>query len=106
MRKKLIFVGGVLSVLSAQSLACEQLYARVGAGYKLDEENKFIINGKTYIRRDTDPISARFELGCRRGRWTVGLSHDSQWGTGWPVNDSGEPYKTEVFIDYEWSWDL
>lgn len=96
----------LFAFMGPHAQACDQVYAKVGAGYKLEEENTVIIDGERYNRIHIDPYSARFELGCRNGPWTYGASHHSQWGTGWPINERREPYKTEFFIDYEWSWDL
>lgn len=96
----------VALLFSGFSSACDRIYLKVGTGYKFDEENTFIIDGQEYKRRHVDPISARIELGCRQGRLSYGISHHSQWGTGWPIDQKGEPYKTEFFIDYEFSWDI
>lgn len=90
---------------------CDKIYFKVGAGYKLDERKQFII-----INRDTrQPVnfystpardSARFELAVDCTNLTYGISHHSQWSTGWPFNKVGEPYKTEVFIDYKFEWNI
>jgi hypothetical protein len=75
-------------------------YVTVGAGYKFDEsEFKFIKDGKR-VKSDA-PISARIEMGYHYNKNVkFGISHHSQWLSGWPINGDKEPSKTEIFIDY------
>lgn len=81
-----------------------QYYAKLGAGWKFDESNQSWYHNGT--RTSNTPISARAELGAEidAGPFVVsgGLSHHSQWTEGWPVNDHGEYYKTELFIDVKY----
>ena len=75
-------------------------YVTIGAGYKFKESQfKYKENGQTV--RFNDPLSARFEIGYQYNKHIkFGVSHDSQWRTGFPFNNKKEPSKTEVFIDY------
>lgn len=84
--------------------ADSELYFKVGAGYKFDQQDKVQLDGVTYKLTTISPYSARFELGVETGNLTYGISHHSNWDTGWPFNDIQEQYKTEIFIDYKWSW--
>lgn len=88
--------------------ACDdtaQLYVKIGAGYKFKEQEQIYYSNSLKMI-EPDPYSARLEIGIKRGNFTYGISHHSQWRTGWPANNAAEPYKTEVFIDYTWTWDL
>ena len=74
---------------------------KIEAWYKFDE---------TTIRFDgelwEDPVSARIEIGYELNpNVSFGLSHHSQWRTGFPMNrnDENEYYKTEIFIDYKFT---
>jgi len=75
-------------------------YVTVGAGYKFDEaEFKFMKNGERV--KSNAPISARIEVGYYYNKSVkFGISHHSQWLSGWPINGDKEPSKTEIFIDY------
>ncbi len=82
-------------------------YVKVGAGYKFDEPTMYWTNHDTgVVNKQDDPISARLEVGLEDGNWTYGVSHHSQWATGYPFNNEGEHYKTEVFIDYTYRFKL
>lgn len=105
-KETLLCVWVLFAFMGPHAQACEQVYAKVGVGYKVDEARHFYRDGERYMQDNLDPYSARLELGCRQGNWSYGMSHHSQWRTGWPFNDLGEPHKTEFFIDYEWFWDL
>lgn len=74
-------------------------YLAVGAGYKL-EEHRIVHNGEAI----NDPITARIEVGYQLDGWSAGVTHRSQWFSGWPVNDSEEYNVTELFIEYRWVW--
>ena len=52
-----------------------------------------------------DPITARFELGmeCVWENVTCGISHHSQFLSGFPFNNNMEYQKTEVFVDYKFN---
>lgn len=87
---------------------CDEIYLKVGAGYKFDEQKEIRLqqdSGKVYEIANS-PYSARFETGVECGNLTYGISHHSQWATGIPFNDTGEYYKTEFFIDYKFSWGI
>jgi len=94
----------ILLLLASPVMACDETYIKIGAGYKL-EETSSIKDQKTGRKTDiiSDPISARIEFGIERGNITYGVSHHSQWRTGFPFNDKGELNKTEVYIDYKFS---
>ena len=80
-------------------------YAKIGTGYKFQEQNMTWTNHRTGVQNKADdPVSARFEVGARTGNWTYGISHHSQWFTGEPFNNGGEYYKTEWFVDYEYKF--
>jgi hypothetical protein len=77
----------------------DKTYIAVGAGWKFHEA-KIYYHGKQY----NDPISARIEISYEYSKHiTFGVSHHSQWLTGFPVNTDKEPAKTELFIDYTFS---
>lgn len=91
----------LLCLLLLSGSASADFYLKVGAGYKLIETDHITMTTGEKVYFDTGgKISARIEIGDQRGRWSYGLSHHSQWLEGWPVNDSDESQKTEVFIDY------
>lgn len=101
--KILIFI---ISIISLDASANYDYYVKIGAGYKL-QETRFIIdndtNEKIYLDFD-DPISARIEIGVEHEHISYGISHHSNWFTGYPFNDKGELQKTELFIDYKFIW--
>jgi len=92
---------GLLASLDAT--ACDEVYLKVGAGYKFVETDSWTINGKDYKIDGWSPYSARIEVGKQSGSWSYGISHHSQYFKGWPVNDQKEYHKTEFFVDYKWS---
>ena len=71
-------------------------YAKIGVGLKKEVEIHWR-DGST-----NHPLSARMEAGFENGPWTYGLSHHSQWLTGWPINNDSEYSKYEIFADYTW----
>jgi len=85
-------------------------YVTVGAGYKFHEPKlRLHLNGE--YSRWSEPLSARIEIGYYiNSNIKVGVSHHSQWLTGFPIDETTEYYKTEIFIDatmtlgeiYEW----
>ncbi len=100
--KKLILV---LLFLSSHVFSCDGPYLKIGAGYKFQETDHFHnveTGGRTNIHF-SDPVSARIELGIEKGNLSYGVSHHSQWRTGFPFNNEDEIQKTEVFIDYKFN---
>lgn len=85
---------------------CDEIYLKVGTGYKFDEQNKAVLEGVEYEYTNVSPYSARIETGVECGNLTYGISHHSQWATGFPFNETGEYYKTEIFLDYKFSWGI
>lgn len=78
-------------------------YITVGAGYKFDELQLNFYRNDGTVTNVNDPLSARIEIGYQYSKnLTFGISHHSQWRTGFPFNaESAEYYKTEVFVDYK-----
>jgi len=76
------------------------LYASIGAGLKFQEPDYVEIEGDRETVDFGSADSALIELGIRHDSLQFGLKHDSQWTTGWPLNDKPEYYKTEIFIRY------
>jgi len=89
----------ILLILASPVMACDEIYLKVGTGYKFDEQNRIQVGENIYYYENS-PYSARFETGVECGNLTYGIGHHSQWATGFPLNDTGEYYKTEFFIDY------
>jgi curved DNA-binding protein CbpA len=83
-------------------------YVKVGAGYKVAEPDHaiFVVDGESreLWLNTGSPISARMEVGIETGSLTFGVAHYSQWFDGWPVNEREENYKTEIFVDYKFSF--
>lgn len=97
MNKLLIAVALVVS-FSTSALEMD-FFVKVGAGYKVDQQQAF----------ESSPLSARIDVGFDNvlvDGLSMGVSHHSQWLTGFPFNDTKEVFKTEVFIDYTWRWGL
>jgi len=91
-------------IVSIPSYACEGVYLKVNAEYKLQETDHFTdTNGNRIDIHFKDPLSARIELGIEDGNISYGLSHHSQWRTGFPFNNEEEIQKTELFIDYKFN---
>ena len=100
-------IATALSLLAFKAQASEfnvdeylnKTYITVGIGYKFSET-------KIYYNDDLwhDPYSARIEIGYKGCIWervTCGISHHSQWMTGFPISHNQNEYqKTELFIDY------
>jgi hypothetical protein len=78
-------------------------HVTIGAGYKFIETKlKLTTDGVT--RDFNEPISARIEVYYQYSKSvTFGISHHSQWLTGFPFDDLNEYSKTEIFIDYTFS---
>lgn len=77
-------------------------YVTIGAGYKFRESELTYKDENNEAYTWDDPYSARIEIGYYYNKnIKFGISHHSQWATGFPVNDDKNEYsKTEVFIDY------
>lgn len=96
----------LLLLVSGCSSVPDSAYLKVGAGYKFEETEMTWTNyntGKT--NRADNPISARIEVGmeCVWENVTCGVSHHSQWFSGFPIDSDGEYSKTEVFVDYKFN---
>lgn len=90
----------LIIVLSLLLSGCaNSYYAKVGAGYKLQESQIDWYDGSS-----NDPISARMEVGAKSGPIIYGLSHRSQYFTGTPFNSKSEYHVNEIFVDYEWQF--
>lgn len=74
-------------------------YLAVGTGYKFTEYSIYVQDAAI-----NDPVTARIELGYEVGGWSYGVTHRSQWFSGWPVNNDQEYNVTEVFVEYRWRW--
>ena len=85
----------LIIILAISLTACATPYARVGIGYKIQDVDVHDLAN--------DPVTARIEAGFERGNLTYGISHHSQYFTGWPFNDDKEYLKTEFFIDYKFT---
>lgn len=101
-------IAGLFGISSTAKAECSEIYLKVGAGYKFHETEYFTYytTGERIEIQDRSPISARFESGVECGKVTFGVSHDSQWETGAPFNNKEEIHKSEIFIDYTFSWGL
>lgn len=99
----LMAIVGMFGLVDSAKAECSEIYLKVGAGYKIAENDKITMNGKDYEIDHTHPISARFEIAKECGNVSLGVAHHSQWATGAPFNDKKEYHKTEVFIDYKFS---
>jgi len=77
-------------------------YIAIGAGYKIHEPNYAKVDGEvirvSFGGKDTALLEAGFEY---KNSISFGIKHDSQWSTGWPINDEYEYHKTELFIRYK-----
>lgn len=80
----------------------DKTYITIGAGYKFKEATMYFDDKNGNPKEFNEPISARIEIGYRYNKnIRFGISHHSQWLTGWPVNNDRNEYeKTEFFIDY------
>lgn len=94
---------GLIMLSNGAKAECSEIYLKVGAGYKFSETDQIKTKDGKKFDVDNSPVSARIEIGKESGNVTYGISHHSQWLSGWPVNDQGEYGKTEVFIDFKFS---
>lgn len=81
-------------------------YVKIGTGYKIAEPSSIVVeNSNQHLPVDFgSKVTARFELGVEKDNITFGVSHHSQWLEGWPVNNDSEYFKTELFIDYKFTF--
>ena len=105
--KKLLFTFPLLVSLNTEATEfnvdefLSKTYVTIGAGYKIDELTIYMKNSDDSEYKFNDPYSARIEIGYNFTKNVkFGISHHSQWSTGYPFNDKKEPNKTELFIDY------
>lgn len=77
-------------------------YVTIGAGYKFHESTLTYRDEEGNKYDWHDPYSARIEIGYYYNKnIKFGISHHSQWATGFPMDDDINEYgKTEIFIDY------
>lgn len=103
-----MFMTLILIVSAFEAKAdCDEMYIVIGSGYKFDYDKQITDKDNNVIFTDhRSPYSARMELGVDCGNLRYGISHHSQWSTGFPFNNIKEPYKTEFFIDYKFSWGI
>ncbi len=80
-------------------------YIKVGAGLKVQESVTHYYGEAGRINM-SHPITARIEVGIESDALTYGVSHHSQWFTGFPFNNDKEYSKTELFVDYTWRFEL
>ncbi len=79
-------------------------YIKIGAGYKFHEHKIYSTDDMGKKHLIDQPVSARIEIGYQLSRrLTVGISHHSQWLSGFPFDNEYEYFKTELFIDYTFS---
>lgn len=81
------------------------IYIKIGSGYKLIETDHIVrTTGEKVYFNTGGKLSARIEIGKESGNWSYGISHHSQWFSGFPVSEDGNEYqKTELFVDYKWT---
>lgn len=93
-----------LIFFSLTASAVDDIYLKVGAGYKLSEPRTVELQGLPYNANFGHPLTARVELGVEVSpKLTIGVAHHSHWLSGKPVNDEYEYFKTEFFVDYKFS---
>lgn len=99
MNSKINYVISIIALLSLILLSgCSATpYAKVGVGYKIDELELYYDDGSS----GNEPLSARIEAGFESENISYGVSHHSQWFSGFPFDDKVEYYKTELFVDYK-----
>ena len=98
-----LFVVLCAALVSMQAKA--DIYVKIGSGYKLIETDHIVrTTGEKIYFNTGGKLSARVEIGKERGNWSYGVSHHSQWLSGFPANEDGNEYqKSEIFIDYKWT---
>lgn len=100
-------MAAVLMLIGVSAKACDGVYFKIGAGHKFEEDRYFTVGEAKYNKTHVSSVSARFELGARIGHLHIGVAHGSQWSTGFPKSDEGEPYRSEIFADYRFDlWDF
>ena len=104
-----VVISAVVMILPAEAADFDvksylaKTYITIGAGYKFQETN-LKLNKDGVQSNWNEPMSARIEVYYQYSKnVTFGISHHSQWLTGFPFNDDSEYSKTEVFIDYTFS---
>lgn len=104
---KLALFSLVVSIISlvVAIKAKADIYIKIGSGYKLIETDHIVMTtGEKVYFNTGGKLSARIEIGKEHGRWSYGISHHSQWLSGFPINEDGNEYqKTELFVDYKWT---
>jgi hypothetical protein len=78
-------------------------YVKVGAGYKIHEsEVKWKVPSS--ISEEAYKVSGRAEVGIETDSISYGISHHSQIFAGAPFNSDQEYTKTELFVDYKFTF--
>lgn len=99
-----LIIAALIMLYSVSSKACDEVYLKIGAGYKFQQtEYLQTQDGARHTLDHTSPISARIEIGVQKGKLSYGLSHHSNWLSGWPVNNDTEYTKTELYVDYRFT---
>jgi hypothetical protein len=97
--KHLLLLAFLLPSIASASDWKDKTVIVVGAGWKFHEDKTYH-NGKLI----EDPLSARISIEYKYSeRIKFGVSHHSQWLTGFPANSDKEVFKTELFIDFTFS---
>lgn len=97
-----IFAVAMLAGVSAK--ACDEVYLKIGAGYKVHSEILLNHKGVEYhLEDESHPVSFRGEIACQSGRYTYGVAKYSQWAQGWPVDNQDETNRVELFIDVKFT---
>lgn len=89
----------IILLILLQGCTGTKYYTKIGVGLK--DEIKIKYNDGGDNRDLEDKISARIEVGAEYGNIIYGVSHSSQWLTGFPFDNSQEYSKTEIFVDYK-----
>ncbi|HHZ70504.1 MAG TPA: hypothetical protein EYN54_09575 [Methylococcaceae bacterium] len=112
MNKIVIAIILIISFVTNKAMSSEfdvqkflnKTYIKIGAGYKFHEAKFYLPDSTGGTHLIEQPISARIEIGYQLSRkLTVGISHHSQWLSGFPLTNKYEYFKTELFIDYTFS---
>ena len=93
--KKYLLLSLVLMTSStfANENYLSKTYITLGAGYKFQESQLYYHDDDGVSYKGYDPISARIEVGYHYSKSIkFGISHHSQWLTGFPFNNDKNEY--------------